>query len=265
MKKLSKNRSRLIWTLLLVLIVPLSWYCKQGETVPPASPKAPAESALPLPPTEDNKKGAGKIYGRITNAETGEVLAGANVILHNTEQGAASNLKGDYFITNVLSGEYRVICSVIGYRSANNTVTVGNNKSVNLNFALKPSPLQGEKVTVTAKRETEIKDETMKFIAYDDPPKPIGGFKAIANNLVYPEESRKRGIEGMVILNAYILESGSVGEVNVLKSQITDECNIAAIEALKKTKWTPAKQRSKSVAVWVAIPVEFKLDKENKK
>jgi len=31
MKKLSKNRSRLIWTLLLVLIVPLSWYCKQPD------------------------------------------------------------------------------------------------------------------------------------------------------------------------------------------------------------------------------------------
>ena len=36
-------------------------------------------------------------------------------------------------------------------------------------------------------------------------------------------------------------------------------CNEAAVAAIKAVKWKPAKQRDKPVAVWVSIPVKFKL------
>ena len=38
------------------------------------------------------------------------------------------------------------------------------------------------------------------FVAYDSPPTPIGGFKAIQQRLRYPDIARLAGIEGRVIL-----------------------------------------------------------------
>ena len=40
----------------------------------------------------------GKIAGRITDAETGEPLPGANIQLEGTSLGAASDLQGNYEI-----------------------------------------------------------------------------------------------------------------------------------------------------------------------
>ncbi|MFN3694815.1 MAG: carboxypeptidase-like regulatory domain-containing protein, partial [Ignavibacterium sp.] len=43
----------------------------------------------------------GKINGYVRDAETGEELIGANVIIEGTTMGAATNIDGYYVITNV--------------------------------------------------------------------------------------------------------------------------------------------------------------------
>ncbi|MFO7840682.1 MAG: M56 family metallopeptidase [Fidelibacterota bacterium] len=246
MKNISKRHSCLICTLLLVLIVPLSWYCK-------------GESGNDNVPAGNN----GTIYGKVVDAETGEALAGANIILRGSSQGAATDAGGEFLIRDVLPGEYPLECSLIGYRPSRSMVKVGKGRSVENNFKLKLSRLQGEKITVTAKRDPDPGTRT-EFVPYDEPPKPVGGASAVLEHLKYPEEARERGIEGMVLLNAYINRDGEVEEVEILRSQVPEECNAAAVEALKKSRWTPAKQRGNPVAVWVSVPVEFKLEDENK-
>ena len=44
----------------------------------------------------------GKIAGVVTDADNGEVIAGANIVLEGTQMGASSGLEGDFFIINVL-------------------------------------------------------------------------------------------------------------------------------------------------------------------
>jgi len=267
MKKLSKHRSRLIWTLLLVLIVPLSWYCKQPN----------ATVGL-------NKSDTVKISGIITDFETGEPLAGANIYMPQTGQGAASNLKGEYFIIGVKPGKHDIVCSVMGYKkSIAKDFKIPSDYLYKLNFKLVPAVIQGERVIISAKEAKDMglelatpmspaepkvpaapvePNDDFKFVPYDTPPQPIGGFEAISKYLVYPEFPLKEGIEGVVVLNVHILKSGKVGEVKILKSAEAIDFNIAAMEAVKKTKWTPAKQRDKNVAVWLSIPVEFRLEDE---
>lgn len=97
------------------------------------------------------------------------------------------------------------------------------------------------------------------FVAYDEPPAPIGGFGAIQRNLKYPEIARKAGIEGRVIIHVLVDEKGNVVDTKVLKSLGATGCDEAAIAAIKSVKWKPAMQRDKPVKVWVAIPVIFKL------
>jgi len=101
---------------------------------------------------------------------------------------------------------------------------------------------------------------TAFFVAYDEPPKPIGGFKAIQDKLVYPELARKAGIEGTVTVQAQINESGKVVDTRILKSLGENNgCDEAAVAAIKATQWEPAKAKGSPVTVWVSVPVRFKL------
>ncbi|HNR67272.1 MAG TPA: energy transducer TonB [bacterium] len=107
--------------------------------------------------------------------------------------------------------------------------------------------------------EEEVDESAMVFIAYDEPPQPIGGFEAIQRNLRYPEIARKAGVEGRVVVNVLIDQNGNVIDTRILKSLGNNGCDEAAIAAIKSVKWKPAKQRDKPVKVWVGIPVVFML------
>lgn len=61
--------------------------------------------------------GVGKISGKITDADTKEPLIGANVVILNTNLGAATDLDGNYFILNITPGTYNVKVSYVGYAS----------------------------------------------------------------------------------------------------------------------------------------------------
>ena len=101
--------------------------------------------------------------------------------------------------------------------------------------------------------------DTPIFVAYDEAPQPLGGFKAIQANLRYPEIARKAGVEGRVYVNVLIDERGNVIDTKILKSLGNNGCDEAAVAATRAVKWKPAKQRDKAVKVWVGIPVVFKL------
>ncbi len=106
--------------------------------------------------------------------------------------------------------------------------------------------------------------EDVKFIPYDVPPEPIGGFEAIMKNVKYPELAKNAGITGTVVVMAYINETGKVTETKVLKSIPDTGLDEAAAQAIIKTQFRPAQQRDKYVGVWITIPVNFKL-KEGEK
>lgn len=109
----------------------------------------------------------------------------------------------------------------------------------------------------------EPKEETSIFTEFDTPPTPVGGFAAIQKNLHYPEIARKAGIEGRVILNVLISETGEVLDVKVLKQPEQGQhagLPESAINAVKGVKWEPATKDGKPLKVWVGIPVIFKLN-----
>ncbi|MFP4547072.1 MAG: energy transducer TonB [Fidelibacterota bacterium] len=107
--------------------------------------------------------------------------------------------------------------------------------------------------------EEEESGTRVRFIPYDEPPEPIGGFAAIQRNVVYPEIAQEAGIEGTVVIQAFIDENGDVGRCEVLKGIPNTGLNEAAIKAIKETRFKPALQRDRKVGVWISIPVVFKL------
>ena len=94
----------------------------------------------------------------------------------------------------------------------------------------------------------------VKFIPYDDPPVPKTPIRP-----QYPEIAQEAGIEGTVYVQAFIDKKGRVKEVNIVKGIPNTGLNEAAMDAIRKTKFYPAKQRERPVGVYISIPVNFKL------
>jgi len=95
-----------------------------------------------------------------------------------------------------------------------------------------------------------------EFIPYDQAPVP----KIPLSDLVmYPELAKEAGIEGKVYIKAYINIKGSVTSAKVLKGVPNTGLDEAALKAVKKSRWYPARQRDKKVGVWITIPIDFSL------
>ncbi|HDP98600.1 MAG TPA: TonB-dependent receptor [bacterium] len=115
----------------------------------------------------------GKISGKIVDAENGEPLIGANVVLQNTMLGAASDLDGNYFIPAIPPGSYTLVITMMGYSKIIITdVIVNAGKVTVINTSQKPEIIETEGVIVTAKaiRNTEaalLKDR-QRSIAVSD-------------------------------------------------------------------------------------------------
>ncbi|NQT24575.1 energy transducer TonB [candidate division KSB1 bacterium] len=101
-------------------------------------------------------------------------------------------------------------------------------------------------------------DGDIDFVEYDAPPMPVGGFGAISKNLIYPEPARKAGLEGRVLVYVRIDTSGRMTTARVVNSP-DESLDQAALAALEKTAWQPAKKETRPVSVWIAIPVDFRL------
>lgn len=95
----------------------------------------------------------------------------------------------------------------------------------------------------------------------DDPdvmPAPIGGMKAIAEHVVYPEVAKSNKLEGKVLVKVLIDEKGNVSSTEILES-LSIECDKAAVDAIKNVKFNPAIKDGKKIKCEVVIPVQFKL------
>ena len=110
------------------------------------------------------------------------------------------------------------------------------------------------------KRAKQITIKRSKgFPSYTVPPEITGGYDAILENLVYPEELKKAGIEGTVIVQVYVKKDGSVGKTKLLNTSGYDLFDEAALDAMTKVKFKHAMNDDEAEAVWMALPVIFKL------
>ncbi len=95
----------------------------------------------------------GKISGVVTDAQTGEALIGANVVVRGTSLGASTDLDGNYFILNIPAGKYDIQASMVGYeRVIVHDVIVNSGRTTTLNIKLKPTTIEQEAVVVEAVR-----------------------------------------------------------------------------------------------------------------
>ena len=90
--------------------------------------------------------------------------------------------------------------------------------------------------------------------------------KYVAQNVVYPESCRQSKIEGRVMLEFTVTETGKVGDIRILRSVNSDLDREAVRVVAQSPIWTPGRdENGKVVSVKYTFPVIFKLpDSENK-
>lgn len=76
----------------------------------------------------------------------------------------------------------------------------------------------------------------------------------------YPLAARRRGVEGTVLVRAEISAGGECQRAELKKTSGHEMLDHAALEAVKKWRFVPAKRGSQAVVAWVEVPITFKLE-----
>lgn len=99
--------------------------------------------------------GQGGLKGKVKDADTGEPLMGASVLIKGTQRGAATDVNGQFQISNIPSGTYSIVISYIGYLQASVSATISDDQTVSIEVSLQKTNLISEQVVVTATRRLE--------------------------------------------------------------------------------------------------------------
>lgn len=75
----------------------------------------------------------------------------------------------------------------------------------------------------------------------------------------YPRIAKRYGYEGLVVLNVFVMESGSVGKVELRRSSGYDVLDNSALDAVRKWIFIPGKKNGRAVSSWVVVPIRFDL------
>lgn len=92
----------------------------------------------------------------------------------------------------------------------------------------------------------------------EERPEIDGGLPAYYIHIKYPQEAVDQGIEGRMMLSFVVETDGYPSNIEVLQS-LHPLCDSSAVQALRRTRFIPGKQRGEAVRVRMRLPVRFRL------
>ena len=197
--------------------------------------------------------------------------------LNETASNKLEDLKKQYG----LPGSIEVIKSVKGDRVPGKIVferkpTEGlhADSDIKLNLGSTAPAVEGEQTFAIiefnehASRVTEAAAQEEKvFTVVEELPEFLGGYDAmmafIRENLRYPAEDRKQGIEGTVYVQFIVETDGSVTSPNIIRG-ISAASDNEVVRMMKlMPKWKPGRHSGQDVRVKFVLPVKFALNNQS--
>lgn len=112
------------------------------------------------------------ISGSVIAKADGSVLAGANVIVYNTQgnsvAGASADVNGAYNISGLTAGNYVVEASFVGYAKQSKAIWVAAGAKVTVDFTLVESYTTADAIVVTGGRRSERVSESSSNVQVVD-------------------------------------------------------------------------------------------------
>jgi protein TonB len=117
-------------------------------------------------------------------------------------------------------------------------------------------------VPVVAAKEPEVIESPQPKIIAEPVVEPPRFGAAYLNNPApdYPLMARSSGQQGRVLLKVLVTENGAAETVVLATSSGFERLDQAAIEAVKKWSFIPAKRSSQPISAYVLVPVKFSLN-----
>ena len=150
------------------------------------------------------QSGVGKLVGKVVDAGTKEALIGANIVVLETQAGAATDVDGNYFILNINPGTYSVKVSYVGYAPKTlENVRVVSGITYELNVELSTDFTLDEIVVIDRKFFESKSTNTVKVIDSDQisrlPVKGVTNIVSLQSGVVVQDGSG--GVEGNATIN----------------------------------------------------------------
>jgi protein TonB len=76
----------------------------------------------------------------------------------------------------------------------------------------------------------------------------------------YPATARRMGEEGKVLLHVLVTADGGAKQVKLHRTSGSESLDAAALKAVRKWRFVPAKRGDQALEAWVYVPIVFKLD-----
>lgn len=114
----------------------------------------------------------------------------------------------------------------------------------------------------TVEEEKNYADDPAFYKTVEVLPEPYGGMEALLKKIGYPEEAKKKNIEGVVKVLTFVDRDGEVIDAQVVEG-IGYGCDEAARLAILYHRFKPGLIKGQKVKVQMEIPIVFKLDNKN--
>lgn len=95
---------------------------------------------------------AARINGYVKDASSGEPLSYANIVIVNSDFGAAADVRGYYVIPALPPGNYTIRAMMLGYAAAEKNIELQHGSDLRTDFELIVQAIEQESITVTAER-----------------------------------------------------------------------------------------------------------------
>ncbi len=116
-----------------------------------------------------------------------------------------------------------------------------------------------------------LKTKELEEVIYFVPKSPEfpGGvhamYKWLSENIAYPREAMKKGIQGEVFVRFTVEKDGTISNPQIVKGNqkvfFDEVCRVV----LTFPKWTPATQDGKPIDMFYTMPITFKIEMTRKR
>ena len=97
------------------------------------------------------------IIGHVTDAKTGEHLAGITIAIKGTTFGTATDATGHYFLKNFKQKRVTLVMRGLGYLSQERVIEVAPDKVIEVNFEAEPDNIRIDEVVVSSNRQATLR------------------------------------------------------------------------------------------------------------